>query len=275
MTTGDLDERAIRAELARLGARPERPIRIEPTTGSTSDDARAAAAAGAPAGAAFVADAQSSGRGRGAHVWHSPPGENVYLSLVLRPRVEPARLAPISLVVGAAVARVVERRAGEGAGVTVKWPNDVLAGGRKIAGVLVEGQLRGDRVSSIVAGVGLNVRTRSFPDELAERATSLALLGCADLDRSLLVAERLVEIAAAGRAVDRDGLASVRPELSRRDALAGRRVIAGELAGVASGIDEDGRLLVRDGSGIDHAVVAGEVVLCPDGRESGMSEKVK
>src|SRR6185436_11070370 len=107
---GSLDAGAIEAELVRLGSGAGRPLCVLALTASTSDDARAAAAAGAPDGASFVADAQSAGRGRGANAWHSPPGENVYLSIVLRPRVEPARLAPISLAVGVAVARVVERR---------------------------------------------------------------------------------------------------------------------------------------------------------------------
>src|SRR4029077_8364386 len=145
---------AIARELDRLGSALGRPLSVVPVTASTNDDARAAAAAGAPHRDAFLADAQTAGRGRGGHTWHSPPGENLYLSIVLRPRVPAGDIAPIALAIGVAVARAVEEALAGRAPVWLKWPNDVLAGPaeakRKLAGVLVEGQLRGAEVASLV-----------------------------------------------------------------------------------------------------------------------------
>jgi BirA family biotin operon repressor/biotin-[acetyl-CoA-carboxylase] ligase len=274
----DLDVAAIERELERLGATLGRPVSVVALSGSTNDDARSAAAEGAPHGATFIADAQSRGRGRGGHVWHSPPGENLYLSVVLRPRIAAANVAPVALVCGLVVARVVERRlrgvaahdagAGEGAGagdrgtlVGVKWPNDVMVAGKKVSGVLVEARLRGVEVASVVAGVGVNVRARSFPPEIVDRATSLALLGAADLDRSRLAAELLAELGAALLHYEEGGLAPFLGELAGRDVLRGGRVEVGGVCGVAAGIDAGGQLCIRQESGVVLSVAAGEVTI--------------
>jgi BirA family biotin operon repressor/biotin-[acetyl-CoA-carboxylase] ligase len=258
-----LSAEAITRELDRLGARVGRQLVVAAVTASTNDDARAAAAAGAPHGAAFVADAQTAGRGRGGHTWHSPAGENVYLSMVLYPRVPPASVAPITLAVGVAVARVLEAALAGRAPVWVKWPNDVLAGPadrrRKLAGVLVEGQLRGQEVGSAIAGVGVNVHATSFPAELAARATSLAMLGGEGFDRSALAARLIAEIGAAVARFEEDRLGSFAADLYRLDALRGARVEVSGVRGVAEGIDEEGRLRVREESGRVTAVASGEV----------------
>ncbi|AKT41868.1 biotin--[acetyl-CoA-carboxylase] ligase [Chondromyces crocatus] len=264
-----LDEAALRHALARHGATLGTPLTLLAQTGSTSDDARQAAARGAPQGATFLADEQTSGRGRGGHRWHSPPGENLYLSVVLRPRVPPTAAAPISLVCGLAVATLVERalapREDTAAHVAVKWPNDVLVNGRKIAGILVEGQIRGDTLQSLVVGIGLNVSAQRFPDELAARATSLALLG-AQRSREELAAELL---ALLGHSVDRfarEGLRAFADELAQRDWLRGRNVAIGDLSGTACGIDTEGHLLIRRDTGEVRAIAAGEVSVRYDGR---------
>ncbi|AUX41507.1 biotin--[acetyl-CoA-carboxylase] synthetase [Sorangium cellulosum] len=265
-----LDAGAIERELSRLGAPLGRPLTVVEETASTNDDARSAAASGAPHGAAFLADAQTQGRGRGGRAWHSPPGENLYLSLVLRPRLPASSIAPIALVMGLAVASVVERRlAPTGSGgvpgdrpaaeVRLKWPNDVLAGGRKLAGILVEAQLRGDAVSSLIVGVGLNVHTRSFPPELSSRATSLALLGQGGVPRESLAAELIQAMGGAAVRFEAERLAAFAEELARMDWLRDRRVEVAGVAGVAAGIDPEGHLLVRGADGVLRAVAAGEV----------------
>ncbi|KYG05623.1 biotin--acetyl-CoA-carboxylase ligase [Sorangium cellulosum] len=263
-----LDAAAIERELARLGAPIGRPLAVAWETASTNDDARSAAAAGAPHGAAFLADAQIQGRGRGGRAWHSPPGENLYLSVVLRPGLPASSVAPIALVMGLAVASVVDRqlarlapgsRRGDGAEVRLKWPNDVLAGGRKLAGILVEAQLRGESVSSVIVGVGLNVHASSFPPELSGRATSLAMLGIDDVPRELLAAELLQAIGDAAARFEAGRLAPFAEDLARMDWLRGRRVEVAGVAGVAAGIDPEGHLLIRGGDGVLRAVAAGEV----------------
>ncbi|MEJ7731470.1 MAG: biotin--[acetyl-CoA-carboxylase] ligase [Polyangiaceae bacterium] len=250
-------ERALDA----LGAGCGRPATVVASTASTNDDARRAAAEGAPAGAVFVADAQTAGRGRGDHSWHSPPGENVYLSLLLRPALAAPRLSPITLAFGLAVAKVVEGHLDPGARVLVKWPNDVLVGPRKIAGILVEASLRGVEVASLVVGVGLNVAGRRFPAEIAARATSLRIEGGRDLDRARIVAELCQELGQAADGFAAEGLAPLLGELGRRDALAGRAVIVDGAPFRAEGIDGDGSLRVRSESGELRSVVAGEVQL--------------
>jgi BirA family biotin operon repressor/biotin-[acetyl-CoA-carboxylase] ligase len=259
----DLDAAAIARALDRLGSPVGRPLSVVALTGSTNDDARAAAAAGAPHGAAFVADAQTAGRGRGGHTWHSPPGENLYLSLVLRPRVPAASVAPITLAVGVAIARALEVVVASRVPVRVKWPNDVLAGEplRKLAGVLVEGQLRGSEVVSLVAGAGVNVHAASFPAELAERATSLAILGCAPLDRSAIAADLCAAVGSAVAAFEAGRLGSFRGDLERLDALRDVEIEVGGVRGTGAGIDAEGRLLVRGSGGGVTAVSSGTVTL--------------
>lgn len=257
----DLELARVERELDRLGASVGRPLSIATETASTNDDAKRAAAAGAPHGATFIADAQTAGRGRGGHAWHSPPGENLYLSIVLRPAVAAAEVASVTLAVGLAVARVVARTVEGLSEVALKWPNDVFAGGRKIAGVLVEGQLRGDRVASLVVGIGLNVRTRAFPAEIGRRATSLALEGAFDLDRSSIAAALVTEVGRVAAVHDAEGLAPLLAEIRAVDFLRGKRVDTAGLRGVAAGIDDAGRLLVRDAAGAVHAVASGEVLV--------------
>jgi BirA family biotin operon repressor/biotin-[acetyl-CoA-carboxylase] ligase len=260
----DLEASRIEAELGRLGSSLGRPLAVLGETGSTNDDARKAAATGAPHGAIFVADAQTKGRGRGGHTWHSPSGENLYLSVVLRPRIEPSRLPPLPLVLGLCVAAVVDRALAGGAGEAslragIKWPNDVIVDGHKIAGLLVESTLRGAEVCAI-AGIGLNVHTPAFPAELSGRATSLALLGAPLRDRSLLCARLVATIGEALASFEAGGFARFHEELVRRDVLVGVPLEVGEVRGEGAGIDAQGHLRVRDVTGAMHSIMAGSVI---------------
>lgn len=257
----DLEPTHVEAALARFGATLGRPVTVAAVTASTNDDARRAAAAGAPHGALFLADAQTKGRGRGGHAWHSPPGENLYMSIVLRPRVELAALPTLALVLGLCVARAVDGALGaEGMRAGIKWPNDVIVDGRKIAGLLVESSLRGGALEAVVAGVGLNVRATVFPEEIADRATSLARLGARELDRAQVAARVLAALGAALPAFEARGLESFIAELDRRDVLRGVPIEVGEACGTAEGIDASGFLQIRGEDGVLRAVGAGSVV---------------
>ncbi|HVK64789.1 MAG TPA: biotin--[acetyl-CoA-carboxylase] ligase, partial [Polyangium sp.] len=252
----DLDPLRIEAELERLGASIGRPVVIAAVTASTNDDARRAAAGGAPHGAAFLADAQTQGRGRSGHTWHSPAGENLYLSVVLRPKLAPQALPPLALVLGVCVARVVDEVLGasvaSGARAGVKWPNDVLVDGKKLAGLLVETALRGGVLDAVVAGIGLNVHAASFPEELATRATSLHALGGRGLDRSSIAARLLAEIGRAVRMFEADGLDPFLAELDHRDVLHGIPIDVSGVSGTAAGIDHEGYLRVLGSDGVTH-----------------------
>jgi BirA family biotin operon repressor/biotin-[acetyl-CoA-carboxylase] ligase len=199
-------------------------------TTSTNDRARALAIAGAPNGTLVTAGAQSGGRGRQGRSWVAPPGRALLCSLVIR---DPSRLLP--LAAGVAVAELV----GEAA--RLKWPNDVLLDGRKVAGILVEGRAQEHWA---VLGIGLNValREQDFPPELRERAGTLGL-GIEALEPTL---ERLLDSLARWiGAPDERVLVAVR----ERDALIGERVRWAHGEGTAGGIDGDGRLVVLTEAG--------------------------
>jgi BirA family biotin operon repressor/biotin-[acetyl-CoA-carboxylase] ligase len=256
-----LDALAIERELARLGASLGRPCFVIEQTGSTNDDAKRAAAQGAPIGAAFLAEEQLAGRGRAGHSWHSPPRENLYLSVLTRPSMAVDALPKVTLVVGVAVTLALEAylRGGE---LLIKWPNDVLsADRRKLAGVLVEASFRGGKLGGVIIGVGVNVHASAFPPALAERATSLRLLGARSVDRNQLAAELLAGLGESLARLERDGFDGFLGELARRDALLGQPVRVDEHAGVGAGIDVLGRLLVRGVTGEIVAVASGEAAI--------------
>ena len=153
------------------------PRRWLAETGSTNDVAREWALSGAPDGAMVVAGCQASGRGRRERKWDSPAGLGLYASVVLRPEWPASEASGLAIVAGMATYWALEA-AGVGA-LRIKWPNDVLAGGKKIGGVLVEPRIGGGRFEFAGAGVGINLRHQKgdFPGELASRATSCRMEG--------------------------------------------------------------------------------------------------
>ncbi|RYE84237.1 MAG: biotin--[acetyl-CoA-carboxylase] ligase, partial [Myxococcales bacterium] len=244
-----------------LGARLQHRERTE----STNDDAKAGAKAGAEHGTVWIAEHQESGRGRQGRAWASPPGENVLMSVLVRGRFAPQRVALAALVTGLAVRAALAEALPERV-VRLKWPNDVqvvtATGPRKLAGILVEAQSRGAMLESLVIGIGINVHTRVFPDDLAHRASSVALEGGLP-DRARLVADVLGYLDRHLAVVLERGLGSLHAELERHDALLGMQVESESGGGVAEGIDAEGRLLVRDTAGEIHAWGSGEVHLVP------------
>lgn len=208
---------------------------------STNERARALAARGAPHGTLVTAAAQSAGRGRQGRTWTAPPGRALLCSLLLR---DPPRLLPLGA--GVAVAEVVGERA------RVKWPNDVLVDGRKVAGILVEGR---PQEHWAVLGIGLNVAVREedFPPELRGRAGSLGLRP-EDVEPTL---DRVLEALDRWIAAAQSDLLDA---LRERDALRGRHIRWAGGEGEAAGVDGDGRLVVATGNG-QVTLEAGEVHL--------------
>jgi BirA family biotin operon repressor/biotin-[acetyl-CoA-carboxylase] ligase len=210
-------------------------------TDSTNERAKELALADAPHGTLVTADEQSAGRGRQGRAWSAEPGEALLLSLVLRSLDE---LLPLRAAVAVAQSLPVPAQ--------IKWPNDVWIGGKKVSGILVEGR---PQEGWAVLGIGLNVATRSFPDELSEIATSLALEGLStsrdEALRSLLGSlDRLLVADAA------DVLAA----WQERDALLGAQVSWSGGRGKAAGITNAGALRVETDAGIVE-LDAGEVHL--------------
>jgi BirA family biotin operon repressor/biotin-[acetyl-CoA-carboxylase] ligase len=235
------------------------PFSYRAITGSTNDDALLAARTGAPHGSVFLADEQTAGRGRRGHTWHAAPGENLLFSVLLRPQLELAQTSALTLAIGLALRDAVTPLISAEA--LIKWPNDLLVGKKKLAGVLVESQLQGERLQAVVVGVGLNVASREFPAEIATRATSLAVLGAQHLEREPLMYRVLEAIAARVAAYQRSGVAGLLGELNAADALLGKRVRIDGQSGVGAGLDEQGRLLLKDERGVVHPILSGTVEL--------------
>lgn len=214
-------------------------------TDSTNERAKELADAGAPHGTLVTADEQRAGRGRQGRTWTAPPGSAVLMSLILRDLDERHALLPLA-------AAVAVCEACEEVGPQVKWPNDVWIGGRKVAGILIEGR---PQEGWAVLGIGLNVTTESFPAELADIATSLRIAGYETTPSHVLDAI----VAGLDRWIVAPP-ASVLEAWRSRDALKGERVRWADGEGIADGIDDSGALRVRTDDG-PVTLDAGEVHL--------------
>ena len=216
---------------------------------------------GAPEGCLVVSDRQTAGRGRLGRSWMSEPGVGLYFSLVLRPPVAPAQSLPLTLACGLGVARGVGRTTGVKC--DIRWPNDVLIGDRKLAGVLVEAATDRDRLRHVVLGVGINVNHESLPDDLSEIATSLRIETEREWARDLLLDAVLEELERYYAMFLERGTPSIVEAFGRASSyVRGKRVrVEGagpERRGVTAGLDAAGMLLL-DEDGRTAPIVAGSV----------------
>ena len=254
-----------RAEAGGAGETPWWPILVEEVLDSTQDRLAELEAGGAPGGTVVIATAQRSGRGRRGRSWHSPAGAGLYLSALLRPGGPgwpwgpggPGHLARDavcwSMVAAVAACEAVREF---GARAEIKWPNDVLAGGRKIGGLLVETRTEGETLRAVLVGCGLNLAhaAEDFPEAFRDEATSLALAtGRAPAAAEIAVA-LLARLEAESRLLTSDGPEAVRARwLERSPASTGFPVVVLETdrrwEGTTRGLGEDGALAVEDGEG--------------------------
>ena len=226
------------------------------TVDSTQTVAFTLAAEGAPHGTAVVADTQQQGRGRHGRIWRDAPGQCLLLSVLLRPTTAPAALPALSLVAAVAVADALEQAAGLSP--RLKWPNDVLVEGRKIAGILLESRFGADPV--VVIGIGLNLGRYAVPDDMREHATSVALAGGRWLDRETALNAVLRSLHDWVERWTREGAAPVRARWCALADTLGRHITVDGVAGVATDLDADGALLVAV-DGTIRRVVSGEVAV--------------
>jgi len=248
-----------------------RDLRWLETTDSTNREALELARAGAAHGTTVVAEAQTAGRGRLGRAFFSPPRLNLYSSSVLRPRLTTAEAPPWILASAVAVAEAVEQTVGDAGAVEIKWPNDVLLGGLKTSGILMELSAEATRVVFLVLGIGvnLNVDRRDFPEEFRATATSLASHCGHKIDR-IAFAHRLYN--ALERTLDtcaERGFEALRPRFEARFRMRGRPVTVVELdgsrqRGVAEGVATDGALLLRRHDDALVRIVAGDVTLAKE-----------
>lgn len=220
---------------------------------------------GAPEGTTVVADTQTHGKGRLGRTWVSPPGVNLYCSIVLRPSIQPTAASQLTFLSVVALARTIERVAGLTS--RIKWPNDLLIADRKIAGLLNELSAETDRVNFLILGIGvnLNMLPEQFPPDLRQPATSLAIECGKPVHRASFARALLEELDGLYGTYLAKGYEPIRAEWLRRSAMGGRTVTVTnpgyELTGVVRGIDEYGALLVQGGNGHIEQVLAGDVKL--------------
>lgn len=236
---------ATAAALAALLGLPR--VKLLSTVSSTQDVAHELATAGAPAGTLVLADEQTSGRGRQGRTWISEPGAGIWLTLIERP-TDPASADVLSLRVGLALARALDRFAAEP--VRLKWPNDVYAGARKLAGVLAEARWRDGAVEWVAVGVGINLRAPGGEPGAA---------GLQPGTRRLDVLRATIPLLRAGTTTTGHLARAELAEFAARDFAAGRSCVS-PIAGRVAGIDSTGALLINTGSRIA-AVRAGSLVL--------------
>ncbi len=263
MTPDTLTAREVKRGLATavVGAR----VRCHRSIPSTMDAARRAAEGGAPEGTVVLAEQQTRGRGRFNREWVSQPGQNLSLSIVLRPTLERMR----SLNMAASVALVEAIRTTTGLSATVKWPNDVRVQGKKVAGVLIEAHAVGDPAGYTVLGIGLNVNhdpTPSLPPPA--EATSLAAAHGLPVDR-LPVLQAFLRSLDALYAPEADDAALLQQWRKTLDTLGQRVRVAwgGDGATIAEGVAKDvtrnGDLVLRRDDGTTVSLNAGEVTVLP------------
>ncbi len=203
-----------------------------------------------------VADHQSAGRGRRGRRWEDEPGASLLVSILLRPRLGPDRLPGLSHVAAIAVGEALAAVAALAP--RLKWPNDVLVGGRKIAGILLESRLSAMNSAITILGIGVNVAQREFPSELAGRATSVALETGRAVDRDVLLAALLDRFDTWRACLEGQGFGPVRERWLALSETMGRRVTVDGLTGIAVDLDQDGALVLETGAG-RHRVVAGTI----------------
>ena len=215
---------------------------------------------GASEGTLALAEFQSAGRGRLGRSWEVPEGTSVMMSILLRPKFEPQYAPTLTLVMGMAVAKAVKNL---GFDVSIKWPNDVVVSHKKICGILTEMGVRDGKIDYAVIGVGINVNIKEFPEEMADKATSLYLESGKEFDRSQIPGlvmeafEKYYEKFAA--TCDLSGLKEEYESILANYNQSVRVLAKEPYEGVARGITDGGELLVEKTDGTIVAVSAGEV----------------
>ncbi len=236
-----------------------------PVTDSTNARAMELAERGSLHGTLVCADAQTAGRGRLGRKWVSPPAINLYLTMILRPPIEPFLAPQLTLVAAIALAQGVEDVTGLSC--KLKWPNDLYIGGRKAAGILAEMAADPDCVRHVAIGIGLNVNglDSDFPDDLRGKATSLRIESGKRHFRVDVLVAFLNRFSVAYREFLSGGFLALQPEWNRRSLLEGKRVLLRQRTeaewGAALGVDDEGVLIFRkDGVTRSEKVHSGEII---------------
>lgn len=265
-TPDELHQALIQAHLTGRGRLPN--LVVLDKIDSTNSEAERHLAAGSRTPLVILAREQTQGRGRRGRPWHSPSAGNLYSTFVFRPKLEPARLQDFTLWMGLNVCELIANFCKIEPG--LKWPNDILIGGRKAGGMLTEARVDSDQVHDLVYGLGLNLNARpeDLPRDVRATATSLATAAGAPLDVNRFAAALITRVLGAyGRFVENDYREKFAELWQRFDILRGKEVSVTQgsrtISGTATGIDDEGSLIVRTGPGQAERFHAGEVTLSP------------
>ncbi len=232
------------------------------TIDSTNNCARALAGCWAEEGTLVFAEKQTEGRGRLGRSWLANPYENLTFSLVLRPTLPPEALNLLPLYAAVAVAEAIEHETG--LSVECKWPNDLLIGGKKCAGILLEGSLKEEGLDYVVLGIGVNVNQISFPDDIGPRATSLKAQAGREIDRILLLREILRTLETRYTAIMKKGFHNLLPLWLSRTTMLNKEISVTQdgtvISGIVKGLSPEGALIL-DAGGTEKTLFAGDVTI--------------
>lgn len=245
-------------------------LRVLESAGSTNDELRALAEASAPEGLVLLALEQSAGRGRRGAKWFAPPGESLTFSILLRPATPKVLWPRLALAAGLAVAEAVESF-GPTAG--IKWPNDVWIGSRKIAGILVEAG-----ADFAIVGIGLNVNSTRFSDEISEIASSLAMETGTTHSRGDVLGAIIRRVAIRAPQIDAE-FCALMDQVRQRCVLTGKPVqlstSSGLRVGVVDGLSNAGELILRGLKGPEHLIQADEIRILSQSAQNFVSPTLK
>lgn len=203
----------------------------------------------------FIAESQRSGRGRLGRSWSSPVGEGIWMSIYLKPKIPANAISKLTLLAGLAVSRIVSNS-------MIKWPNDVIMSGKKVCGILTEAVIEKDETNRVIVGIGINVNTQKFPDELADKATSIYLETNNFSDRTEVAKAVLIEFFELYDNFTDKGFDAYRHEYIEKCVTIGRKVVVitadGEKRAKAVDVTEDGELVIESENGRE-VVNSGEV----------------
>lgn len=233
-------------------------------TGSTNTLALGLADTSAE-GLVIIADSQKSGKGRLGRTWWSPPEKNIYMSILLKPQIEPLEVTLITILSAVACATAIRKTAG--LKVTIKWPNDLIVSDKKIGGILTELKLKDKRITHAVVGIGINVNSGrdQLPEDIRETATSVIIEKGSTVSREEIIPETLNEIGRWYAILKDGGKHMLLEEWKRLSSTLGKKVnvVIGNrrLFGFAESIDGEGRLILRLESGEVEKIHSGDLTV--------------
>jgi BirA family biotin operon repressor/biotin-[acetyl-CoA-carboxylase] ligase len=260
--TAPLEPERIQTQLrfSRLGKK----IHYFSETDSTNRLAFRRAQEGADEGEIVVAESQTQGKGRMGRSWFSPPYSNLYLSVILKPKLPPASTPQLTLMAAVALAETVQSFLA--APPAIKWPNDIMVGGKKLAGILTESSCDSDRVHFVIVGIGvnLNLQAERFPEDIRDRATSLLISTGRVVDRTAFAQQLIQDLDRCYGELESRGFPWIAGRWESFFELRGRKVrvemAAQSLSGTARGIDGDGALILEEEGGRLRRIIAGDVI---------------